>query len=243
MKNLLAIAFAVTFAASANAQLWSQGPHAPGAEGGDGLSTFYGTIDGGVNTWDRQLADDFLVDGPGWIIDSVSAHYVKFDPADVNPLTGMNVSFWEKTAAGGVGSLVATAMNVVASTAAGPGTYFARPELIGTADFDPITLMPGEYFVKIQPVVDHNFFWLTSTPDNQWGSFAHFRRGPDTSAGIDETWPSEWTATGTAGSAFANAHDVAFSIDGEPVPEPATMLALGAGLAALAARRRRSKKA
>ena len=31
----------------------------------------------------------------------------------------------------------------------------------------------------------------------------------------------------------------AFVIEGDPVPEPATMLAIGAGLAALAARRRR----
>ena len=38
-----------------------------------------------------------------------------------------------------------------------------------------------------------------------------------------------------------NPNDLAFGINGQPVPEPATMLVLGAGAAAIAARRRRNK--
>ena len=55
-----------------------------------------------------------------------------------------------------------------------------------------------------------------------------------------------------AGGAFAPAldgiapntygADMAFVIEGQPVPEPASMIALGLGAAALAARRRRNKK-
>jgi hypothetical protein len=238
MKKIFTLlSFAAIGGYASAIDLYTQMPHLPGASGADGLSAFTGDLGSGM--FDRDIADTFTVTGDGWIVDQVRSSWVQFTNNDATPVTAVNVEFYANT--GTVGTLVAAATNVSFGVANGPGTYFTRTEKVITANFDDITLAPGNYFVHIQPVVNHNWFWLTSDPTTPiQGLPAHFRRGPNTAAGLDTTWPSDWTAT-PGPNIFSGAHDVNFVVAGQPVPEPATMAALGLGIAALVARRRRKK--
>jgi hypothetical protein len=233
-KGLTCLALAGALIVPATAQLWNQPPHTPGASGGNGLSGFRGNLSG--SEYDRQLADDFQVPAPGWFVDTIITSWVQFTAGDPTPITAVNFAFYEKTGAGGVGALVTSGSTTTFTRTTGPGTYFGRPEQVITATIPTVTLLPGEYFAHVQLVVNHNWFWLTSSPTYTWGSVAHLRRGPGAGAGVDPTWPTEWTPT--TGAVFNAPYDLAFKLDGVVIPEPGTMLALGAGLALLAARRR-----
>ena len=236
-KALTFVAIAVLGGSASAIDLYSQLPHTPGASGADGLSAFQGDLGSGMI--DRDVADDFSVTGLGWNVNQVRSSWVQFTNGDATPITNVTVEFYEATTT--VGALVQAATGVTWGVSDGPGTYFGRTEKILTVDFDQVTLNPGDYFVHIQPVVDHNWFWLTSDPTTPvQGLVSHFRRGPNTGAGVDTAWPSDWTPTPGNGI-FSGAHDVNFVVAGQPVPEPASMIALGLGAAALAARRRRKK--
>ena len=222
--------------------LYSQAPHTPGT--GDGFPAFQGTL-AGPDVYDREFADDFTVPAVGWNVTSVSSSWIKLDPADTNAVTGMNIEFWTKSG-GTVGSLYATAASTGTGTviSTGPGTYIGRPELIIQTEIVSLNLVGGDYYVHIQPIVDHTWFWLSSSPTTPIaGTSAHFRRGSAATGGTDPGWPTTWTPTGPGNDIFLVAHDVNFTLSGQPVPEPASMIALGIGAAALIARRRRRKVA
>jgi hypothetical protein len=220
----------------AQAQLYTQAVHTPGASGGNGFSAVRMNLSG--SEYDRQAADDFNVTGPGWLVNGISSSWVQATVGDPNPVTDIRVSFFERTGSGDVGSLIATATGVSVTRTTGPGTYFGRPEEILRANFNAIVLNPGSYFVMFQPVVDHNWFWLTA--GGQLDSAAHIRRGPETGAGIDTNWPTEWTAVGPNNPVFTSVSDLNFTVHGEVVPEPATLAALGIGAVALMRRRRKA---
>jgi hypothetical protein len=219
--------------------LYTQAPHVPGTAGANGLSTFYGALSPGGPIYDRQIGDDFIVSDPaGWSINRISISAVQSTVGDPNPVTGAAIRFFS-ISGGTVGSLLATA-NVTGTTrTTGPGTYFSRPEQILSFDLDPVNLAAGTYFVQIQPLVDANWFWLTSSPSTPIaGSAAQIQRGPATDPTLDLTWPAVWTPVGPGNAVFTAASDQSMKIEGTIIPAPGTLALLAFG-GLVGARRRR----
>lgn len=239
MKKL-AIVGLMSAVGAANGQLFVQAPHVPGSAGNNGLSAFQGGLPTPPPMFDRQVGDNFTVTGPGWVINRVLSNWVQLTVGDANPVTAMNIDFYTFTS-GSVGSLVASRVSTAVTRSTGPGTYFARPEQILDATISPVTLAPGSYFVMIQAVVNHNWFWLTHNNGTAVVDPAQIRRGPLTSAGNDTTWPTTWMATGSGNPVFTTAYDQAFALYGSVVPEPGTIAVLGFGALAALARRRRKR--
>ncbi len=239
MRKLAILTTLVAVGSVASAQLYFQNPHTPGAAGANGLSGFQGNLGVPTTVYDRELADDFTVTGPGWLVNRTVSNWIQFTPGDANPVTAMNIDFYNKTG-GTVGSLVASRVGTVIRST-GPGTYFGRPEQLLDSSFAPVLLTPGSYYVMIQAMVNHNWFWLTSTPTTPIaGTSAHFRRGPGALGGTDPTFPTTFTPTAPGDVFVGAAHDVAFQLHGSPVPEPASMAVLGLGALALIRKRRKT---
>jgi hypothetical protein len=241
MRKLALLAAFAAISMVASAQLYVQNPHAPGAAGANGLSAFKGNLGVPADNYDRQVGDDFTVTGPGWSINRVVSSWVQFTAGDTNAVTQMNLAFYN-ISGGVVGSLVASRTGT-AVRSIGPGTYFGRPEEVIDSTFAAVNLAPGNYFMMVQTQVNHNWFWLTSSPTTPIaGSAAQIQRGPGTTGAADPTWPVTWTPTGPSNPIFTTAYDQNFKLYGTAVPEPASLAALGLGALALL-RRRKAKKA
>lgn len=219
--------------------LYSQAPHTPGAVGANGLSTFQGTLVAAGPVYDREIGDDFNVTAAaGWSVTRVSMNAVQATVGDPNVVTGADIRFFN-ISGGVVGSMVAAATVNTTTRSTGPGTYFSRPEQILAFDINPVILPVGSYFVQIQPLVGHNWFWLTSSPTTPIaGAPAQIQRGSATDPTLDLTWPASWMATGPANPIFTAESDQAFSIEGTVVPAPGTVALLAFG-GLFAGRRRR----
>ena len=226
-------------ATSMGAVLYTQAPHTPGAAGGNGLSTLEGFIGTSTPIYDREAADDFVVPaGPGWNVTRVSINAVQATVGDPNVVTSADIKFFNGAGAV-VGSLVAAGVVGTTTRTTGPGTYFGRPEQVLTFDISSVILPAGTYFVQIQPIVNHNWFWLTSSPTTPIsGSAAQVQRGVLTTAGNDATWPAAWQATGPGNVIFPTASDQAFTIEGTVAPAPGTIGLLALGGLAMGRRRR-----
>lgn len=235
--RLTSVVLFVALTVGAQAQLlYNQAPHTPGAAGppaGNGISNFTN-----FSTEDREIVDDFTVTGLGWVINQVDITGVWDSvPFTKDPAGGFEVAFFSKNGNQPDPNAIAPQIstNFVGSMTGvsyifGGGQYESRHWLI---DINPVTLLPGDYYVMIQPIDGQNFFQLTSTPTYPiYGTPMFLRSG--TPGGPYPPGPS-WTP-GIA--VIGDNHDLAFSLHGtQVVPEPGTILVLMAGVGAALRRR------
>ena len=103
----------------------------------------------------------------------------------------------------------------------------------------PFTLDPNHYFFVPQvQLMNGDFFWL-SAPRPIVPPGTPFPTGTDLQAWIrNEDLAPDWLRVGTdiVGGTPAPTFNAAFSISGQTVPEPSSVILLGAGLVVLAAR-------
>ncbi|MCC7435263.1 MAG: PEP-CTERM sorting domain-containing protein [Methanoregulaceae archaeon] len=213
-KTSLLIAASLGVAASASADiLFSQTTN--GADGvySDALSTNGGQFYG------QTVADDFTVGAPGWNVTTI--RFWGFSENAFLPDLS-NFSDWEVNIMSPLGTTVEggivpkagfTITQLGASIAGGPEYMF---EL--ATNFN---LAAGNYHLNIGSInvasQDDAWAWSTSSQGNGTYSYSFF----DTMG-----WQSEMG-------------NLAFEFEGTAVPEPATMAALGLGVAAMLRRRRK----
>ncbi len=223
-----------TISAGAFAQLWDQSDvvNVPGghANGGD-LSqletgeTIFGY--GAQTPSNNVMADDFTVTGPGWNVTGLT--FWAYQTGATTPT--INSVSWA------IGNTASTALTATAVTAtfeniyrvvSGNNTDTARRLQRVSVTGLNINLAPGTYFVS--------FNFAGTGASGPWApplptSNAVFGQNALQSIANGAFAP---VAQGPVGA------DLAFQVHGTAVPEPATMAALGLGVAALI-RRRRSK--
>ncbi len=180
-----------------------------------------------------SLYDDFNVGGPGWVVTGAWFNVLNAGGGDIN---GMNWEIRSGVSVGNGGTLVASGSGAPTVTLTG-GSGFGFTEYKVRLGGLNVNLAPGTYWLGggVTSVSGSNAQYISTTSGansvgtpggNNGNSFWN-----STTFGFNWANPSDAFGAGT--------WDVSMGIEARPVPEPASMIALGTGIAALVARRRR----
>ncbi|HWP31441.1 MAG TPA: PEP-CTERM sorting domain-containing protein [Fimbriimonadales bacterium] len=176
----------------------------------------------GDNAWGVIDAFSFYDDfntGPGWIITRIEAYEYYGDAESFGDTYRADI--W--TAPSDLGGVMVGGTYTHTDVSVGPiGGYGFETFAVGFDLPVPLELGPGTYWLRFWAGDSGvGYFWYNANVGDPNGSSAYVD-----GFGYSESW---------AGQSF----DMSFKMEGSVVPEPATLLAMGAGLAALAARLRR----
>lgn len=179
---------------------------------------------------DSMTYDNFQVTGDGWRVDTFYGHFL-------TTLDGIQTLQWEvrrNVSSGNVGELVASGQGDAISNGTGQA-WFGLTEYKAEVLTGGLTLSAGTYWLGLRAVGDGagRAYLATTEGANSVG-------GPinDGNAFFDSRWFGFDMAPVV--DVIGDDYDFSVGATGAPVPEPATMLALGGAVAALARRRRRA---
>jgi hypothetical protein len=180
-----------------------------------------------------NIYDDFNVGGPGWMVTGVFGNVLTQQGGD---FTALNWEIRSGVSVGSGGTLVASGTGAPTNTLTG-GSGFGYTEYKVRVTGLNVNLAPGTYWLGLGVVsasgVNNQFMSTTSganaigtPPGNNGNSFWN-------SSSFGFNWVDVQTVLG------AGTWDFSMGVEANPVPEPASLIALGTGIAAIVARRRR----
>lgn len=153
--------------------------------------------------------------------------YIPFDVAAPGwSITTIGVDGWEIQDPGNTGFTG----TLLPDDGSGTTANDAAPIASATLDFNGPAGQSNWTDAAYNVVVGPGRYWLRLTPP----SSAHWSANYFATSGL-----TGYSIEGATGSRYSAGGPTTVRVDGTVVPEPATLLAIGAGLAALAARRRK----
>ena len=249
-KVIFASALAVVASSSFAVELWNNGGFVTGTGNGFGgadtsaIQSPSTTFGGSALNGTFHRADNFTVSGGGWDINSFTffAYQTQTNGAanNVSTLTGIFLQLWNGDPMSGGTVIQTTSGNLMSSTGF-TGVYRVSTDPLNSQRaIMSVTADVSSWLTS--PLADGNYYieWsLTGTVAS--GPWAPPIANMTTDGGsrLYTVSTTTWSANTDANLGFSP--DYPFLIEGDAVPEPATMIGLGAGVLALLRRRRAAK--